>query len=1049
MRKLTLCSAILAALMPVQGYSLGLGEIELNSALNQELDAHVEVLSAEPEDAEQLIVKLASREAFQRAGIDRPYLLTQIKFKAVVQDGKPFIKIYTQKPIREPFLSFLLEIDWPEGHLLREYTLLLDPPVYTGGNVAPAQTASAADTGRPFIDPADSSTAQSAPQQFAQQQDSRPAHSSYQAPATVQSSAATTAPIVIESEDSKRRVTYQPVAQYQEVSGEYRVQQNDTLWSIANRMRPDSSVSVEQMMLALVRENPEAFIKENINGVKRGYILRMPDRSTITALDRQEALAQAREHATLWREYRQALSGAAPASSLEADQVEGGDATGVVADEPMADGQLSIVSASEADGSDTAAAGQDPNAEQQLKRLQSELSLAREALESERLEKEELRTRLAELEQRVQGVLQMDDSELAKLQKDIKGAQPEEQPAPVVAEEPVQEEVTPEAMPTEEVLTEEQVLSEEQVTEPTTEEAPMTDESMVDGTVVEEGVTPAEPPAEDAVFVDETAEQPAPMEESAVMEEPVQPAEVVPPFAQQKPKSTVEKLLEDPKTIGIAGVALLLVMALVYFVVRRLRGKKDDEEWSALDEGELGELDGSTEDDLTVQTQAMDADSTAEMPADESADFDDTQIDADIGDISKDLEDTVISLEQEEAAEEDQRDDVIAEADVYLAYGIYQQAEELLKNAIDQNPDRDDYRMKLLETHFAGKDSDAFSALAGEVKQRKGDDKSFWDRVVVMGRELCPENALFSDGGDVSIPDFDADDLLPKKPQTTDLELDAGEGGAAPDLDLSFDEEPVAESDDEATQILSEPLDLGEVSTDEGGEAESTEESELEFDLGDFEEELEEASDSIVEDEEDSLDIDEDFSLDFEASDLGFEEETEDETEAVAEPAAELDADLDLGVDLDDMEAAAPVSDDTMASLDAGLEMDMDMDDLDIDMDVSTEEPVSEDLEVDLDMGEPASDELEVDLDMGDVAEAATEPEVELDMGDISLDDGDDFDISELSEEVDEVSTKLDLARAYIDMGDSEGAKSILEEVKAEGNDEQQQQAEELLKQAS
>lgn len=83
MRKLTLSLAVMAALLPARGYPLGLGEIELDSALNQELNAEIEVLSAAPEDAEQLIVKLADRDAFSRAGLDRPFLLQQLKFKVV------------------------------------------------------------------------------------------------------------------------------------------------------------------------------------------------------------------------------------------------------------------------------------------------------------------------------------------------------------------------------------------------------------------------------------------------------------------------------------------------------------------------------------------------------------------------------------------------------------------------------------------------------------------------------------------------------------------------------------------------------------------------------------------------------------------------------------------------------------------------------------------------------------------------------------------------------------------------------------------------------
>ena len=121
-----------ALLLPNQALTLGLGDIEVSSALNQQLDAEIALLSANEGDAETLIIKLASREEFQRAGLDRPFMLNSIRFTTELRDGVPFIKITTPKPVREPFLNFLVEVDWPQGHLIREYTILLDPPIFSG-----------------------------------------------------------------------------------------------------------------------------------------------------------------------------------------------------------------------------------------------------------------------------------------------------------------------------------------------------------------------------------------------------------------------------------------------------------------------------------------------------------------------------------------------------------------------------------------------------------------------------------------------------------------------------------------------------------------------------------------------------------------------------------------------------------------------------------------------------------------------------------------------------------------------------------------------------
>ncbi len=1017
MRKLTLSLAVLAALMPGRGYPLGLGEIELNSALNQELDAEIEVLSAEPEVAEQLIIKLASRDAFARAGIDRPFLLQQLKFKVITKGNKPYVMVYTQKPIREPFLSFLMEVDWPEGHLLREYTILLDPPVYSGTAQAsaPSVPPAAMESGRPFA---------GTDEQMMEQMDAdyapetgRPATSAYAAPSTKQSGQAVAAPV----QGGGQRMTYRAMPQYNQMADEYRVQQNDTLWSLANRMRPDQSVSVEQMMLALVRENPEAFIEENIHGIKRGYILRVPNRNAATSVDRQAAIAQVREHTALWREYRQSQSAATPSSAMEAPE-------GAELDQPPAvgndvEGKLSIVSV-QGDKAGESAAGQAPGGND-LKRLRAELALAKESLESERLEKENLKARLDELENRVKRVLEMDDTELAKLQQDLQGAKEDVEtlkpaPAPIMDAEPIMQEDMP-------------------VEEPALMEEPLP---------VEE---PSLAPGEEPVFADQApadiTEVQEPIEEVAPAPKPVQPA-AVPSFAQQKPKSFIENLLDDPKMLGAVGGVLVLILALIGMLLRRRRINKSEEEWVA--DEEVAPLRFASDEDTSVADIAT---------SEETSEFEDTQIQAP-GEQQESLEDTVYSLKDEvEAPQEEVRDDVIAEADVYLAYGIYQQAEELLRNAIDKNPERDDYRMKLLETHFAAKNSDAFASLAEEVKARKGSDKSYWNRVLVMGSELCPDNALFSDTG--VLPDIDTDDLLPKKPETTDLELDASDASTTDfDLrlgdDLDLGETPSFDEDADATQILNEPLDLdnlGEAAAEAaadtdlsldsdlddmgdlgelGGElelddafakpkAEEASKNELDsgFDLGELEDVIAEPE-AAVETESSGLDIDDDFSLDFEASDLGFASPEE-------EKAAESE-ETESAIDSDDM------------SLEFDADLDLGMDDLE----TPAKEAEAADLDMEMDFGkEQAEEPVELDMDTSD------DLSLDTDLGGISSAGDDDFDISELSEDVDEISTKLDLARAYLDMGDREGAKSILEEVKQEGNDSQQQEAEALLKQAS
>ena len=150
-RKLALGFALLLVLLPGVSGSLGLGNIKVETALNQPLRAEIQLLSIPPGEVADVKVSLARKEAFDRLGIERPFVLNQLKFKATTKaNGETVISVVTNKPIKEPFLNFLVEVEWPKGRLLREYTVLLDPPllqerralVQTQAPVATAQSPS-------------------------------------------------------------------------------------------------------------------------------------------------------------------------------------------------------------------------------------------------------------------------------------------------------------------------------------------------------------------------------------------------------------------------------------------------------------------------------------------------------------------------------------------------------------------------------------------------------------------------------------------------------------------------------------------------------------------------------------------------------------------------------------------------------------------------------------------------------------------------------------------------------------------------------------------
>lgn len=1052
MRKLVVTLFCIALLIPSRGNTLGLGEIELNSSLNEELKAEIALTSVGQESAETIIVKLASREEFARAGIDRPFILNDLKFAVKVKNGQPYIAVTSKKAIREPFLSFLIDIDWPRGHILREFTMLLDPPVFmqatpegtpTKAVVAPQSKLEADQPlNRPGYSEADTRNSQaftpSAPVPNAQQRQ-------YQAPAQTQV-------------QPRPQATQTYRQSYQLPNNAYRVQKNDTAWKIAQKLRTDDSISIEQMMMALLRRNPEAFIKDNINGVKRGYILRMPDQAEIRAIDNQTALVQVREQYALWREYRQALIAKRTGNKIDRDKST--DTAEEATQQGDAKGRLTIASAAEKEGSmGTTSGSQNPEAE--LKQLRQDLAATTEELESGKLENNELKDRIKSLQTRMQKMerlLNLKDGDLAQLQSDL---EPEAAKPEMAAPTEDTAEISPAAV---DIPAEETADAADMDTS-----ADVEDESTLATTAPEESAEmdaiSSTQPADDAVFKDEMT----PMEST-----PQAPVVVPPKMVELGKPSTVdllEEFLKDPKSLPvIVGVPVIILALVLFIIIRRKKSKNAEAAVAPLPE--TGDFDFDDVPDLAEDEAGFNA--AEEQELSEKLDAFAEEAEADIN-LDTDLTDDgdVISLDEDQAAEETPKDDVLAEADVYLAYGIYQQAEELLKSAVAENPGRNDYKVKLLETYFASKDKSGFATLCENLKDSMDTESGDWQRVIAMGRELDPANALYSGAGDIS--SFDVDDVLPEKPET---DFDLGDAAADFDLgdaiddggdfDLGLDDESL---DDEipATVALSPEeaasFDLGDSSLEDNTDnfalnADGLDELDQELaDVGlDDDESLDFGLDEVQSrgagsTEEASNDLDESFDLDFEMQDLGLDEANAEvsveETEAIAtamEPEIEeaiatdddeLELDLgDLSAELGDVFEETPTE-----SNEADLSLDM-TDDAEISMDM--DEDVSLDLG-DIDLSSDAdnnSEEVSLDLDMGDIDLADDDATVVRSMEE----DDEPIDISTLPDDLDEVNTKLDLARAYIDMGDSDGASDILREVIEEAAAEQKAQAEEMLK---
>src|SRR5579862_356501 len=287
MRRLMLMACLLStsSLWPSSSWALGLGEIHLKSALNEPMNAEIDLIAATPDELAALRASLADRDAFTRYGIDRPPFLSTLTFKVGKgKDGRDALLVHSTDAIPEPFVTFLVEVNWARGRLMREYTVLLDPPVYTPGesasSAAPVSAATVAAPPARRTTPAPSATAPSAGRAAAAASSGSAASASAASPGSASQAAA-------------------PIS-----GSSYRVAQGDTLAKIARSLRADSGAAtpanIDQTMMAVYRANPDAF-GGNINILRRGSVLRLPGADQIAALNQSEAISEVHRQMDAWR----------------------------------------------------------------------------------------------------------------------------------------------------------------------------------------------------------------------------------------------------------------------------------------------------------------------------------------------------------------------------------------------------------------------------------------------------------------------------------------------------------------------------------------------------------------------------------------------------------------------------------------------------------------------------------------------------------------------------------------------------------------------------
>ncbi|WP_404938909.1 FimV/HubP family polar landmark protein [Pseudomonas sp. JDS08PS003] len=377
-RKLVLAIAAASALSSGMAQALGLGELTLKSSLNQPLVAEIELLDIKDLTAAEVVPSLAPAEEFAKAGVDRQAFLNDLSFTPVLNPGgKSVLRVTSSQPLSEPMVKFLVQVMWPNGRLLRDYSVLLDPSKFSPQAAAAAQAAPV-------------------------------------------SGLAVNAPVTRANKASK--------------PAQYTTSARDTLWEIAARNR--NGASIQQTMLAIQALNPDAFIDGNINRLKTGRVLRLPDVVQSTALPQPKAIAEVAAQNAAWRQGRRA--GARGQQQVDATRRAGADKA---PKQVNTKDNLSLVSAENGKARGKGAAGDS-------KALNNKLAVTQESLDATRRDNAELKERMADLQSqldKLQRLIELKNNQLAKLQAE--GAAPVAPSAPAMPAELVAKPEVPAATP--------------------------------------------------------------------------------------------------------------------------------------------------------------------------------------------------------------------------------------------------------------------------------------------------------------------------------------------------------------------------------------------------------------------------------------------------------------------------------------------------------------------------------------------------------------------------------------------------------------------------
>ena len=688
----TLAVTVVLSGASLDAHALALGEINVFSALGQPFRAEVDVTQLSAQEANGLKAAIASQAGYKSAGVEYNPVVANIRVSVQKRaNGKTFLRLTSPNPIYEPYLGIVVDTNWASGRVVRDFTVLLDPPESkrASADITPAQTSLPPVASAPAPRPAPAATAQPAPAvpdstntaEGQAERDARVARAMAQANNTPAPAPEAKARPGKRSKRERAEAAAQAPAEPAKATAsgdQVSVKRGDTAGRLAAANLP-ANVSLDQMLVAMLRANPDAFIGGNVNRIRTGAVLTMPTAEEASAVSgsaaRKTIVAQSRN----FNGYRQ---GAARHAQRLKTASGGQSSAGSVGN-----AKIEAPSIATPDGSKLVVT--QPNSKDAKKAADA----------AKKAEGDAQNARMAELK---------------RTQEQLKAIEAASKPAPVPppAPAPAPAPVASKAVPG--------------IAVPVPNPVPATASAPADAPAP---AVAQIAPASDLITLPPVASEPAvtasvPASDASAPAPATPKRKPLPPPPPPPEPSFLDGLMESPLLLGLGG--LVLVGGLGYAAMRA-RKKKAGAGGDAHSDSEF--IESRLQPDSFFNASGGQQVNTQEPRASTaggatSMAYSPSQLDA-AGDV-----------------------DPVAEADVYLAYGRDMQAEEILKEALHTTPDRIAIYRKLLEIYAKRRDTKAFEELAKDLRERTNGQGEDWIKVSDLGNELDPGNPLYKAGHD-------------------------------------------------------------------------------------------------------------------------------------------------------------------------------------------------------------------------------------------------------------------------------------------------------------